>query len=111
MQTHLDNCSLGSSRRTKTSSSGSNFSRSSKERAAEKKAKNIELIAEAEFILQRQLVQNKAEWLRVKEKLAKGKARSQVYEEMEERAPLNPVKKDHGLEENSAVASQVKKQH
>ena len=57
------------------------------------------------------MAQNKTEWLRVQEKLAKGKARSQVYEEMEERAPLNPVKKDHGLEGNSAVVSQVKKEH
>ena len=43
--------------------------------------------------------------------MAKAKARSQVYEEMEERIPLNPKKKDHGLEENSAVATQVKKEH
>ena len=30
---------------------------------------------------------------------------------MEERVQLNPKKKDHGLEENSAVATQVKKDH
>ena len=43
--------SPGSSRRTKTnSSSGSNTSKSSKERAVEEKAKVAELIAEAEFL-------------------------------------------------------------
>ena len=30
---------------------------------------------------------------------------------MEERMPLNPKKKDHGLEENLAVPAQVKKEH
>ena len=99
-------CSSGSS-----SSSGSNSNRSSKERAVEEKAKLAELIAEAEFLQQRQLAENKAEQLRVQEKLAKAKARSQVCEEMEERIPLNPKKKDHGLEENSAVATKVKKEH
>ena len=77
----------------------------------EEKAKLAELIAEAEFLQQRLLVENKAEQLRVQEKLAKAKARSQVYEEMEERMPLNSKKTDHGLEENSAVATQVKKEH
>ena len=55
----------GSSRRTKTSSSGSTSSRSSKERAAEEKAKLAELIAEAEFLQHRQLAENKVEQLRV----------------------------------------------
>ena len=104
-------CSSGSSRRTKTSSSGSNSSRSSNERAVEEKAKLAELMTEAEFIQQRQLAENKAEQLRVQEKLAKAKARSQVYEEMQERIPLNPKKTDHGLEENSAVATQANKEH
>ena len=104
-------CSSGSSRMTKTSSSGSNSSRSSKERAVEEKAKLAELIAESEFLQQRQLAENKAEQLRVQEKLAKAKARSQVYEEMQERIPLNPKKTDHGLEENSAVATQANKEH
>ena len=57
------------------------------------------------------MAENKAEQLRVQEKLAKAKSRSQVYEKMEERMPLNTKKKDHGLEENSAVATQVKKEH
>ena len=77
----------------------------------EEKAKLVELIVRAEFLQQRLLAENKAEQLRVQEKLAKAKARSQVYEEMEERMPLNPKKKDHGLEENSVVATQVKKEH
>ena len=63
--------SSGSSRKTKTSSSGSRSSRSSKERAVEEKAKLAELIAEAEFI-----------------KLAKAKARTQVYEAIEEKRAL-----------------------
>ena len=74
----IKSCSSGSSRRTKTSSSGNNSSRSSKERAAEEKAKLAELIAEAEFLQQRQLAKNKPERLRVQEKLAKAEARSQV---------------------------------
>ena len=62
----------------------------------EEKAKLAELIAEALFLQQRQLAENKAEQLRVQEKLAKAKARSQIYKEMEERMSLNPKKKDHG---------------
>ena len=57
------------------------------------------------------MAENKAEQLRVQEKLAKAKSRSQVYEKMEERMPLNTKKKDHGIEENSPVATQVKKEH
>ena len=57
------------------------------------------------------MTENKAEELKVQEKLAKVKVRSQVYEEMEEKLPLNPKKKDHGLEKNSAVATQVKNKH
>ena len=60
-----NSCSSGSSRRTKTSSSGNNSSRSSNKRAVEEKAKLAELMAEAEFIQQRQLAENKAEQLRV----------------------------------------------
>ena len=82
----------------------------------EEKAILAELIAEVEFLQQRQLTENKAEQFlqqrqAVQEKLAKAKARSQVNEEMEERVPLNPKKKDHGVEENSAVATQMKKEH
>ena len=100
-----------SSRRTKTSSSGSKSSRSPKERAVEEKAKLAYLIAEAEFLQQRQLPKNQAEQLKVQEKLAKAKAISQVYEEMEENMSWNHKKKDHGLEEKSPVANQVKKEH
>ena len=67
---------LESSRRTKASSSGSSSSRLSKEKAVEDKAKLVELIPEAELLQQNQLVENKAEQLRVQEKLAKAKARS-----------------------------------
>ena len=68
-------CSSGSSRRTKISSSGSNFSRSSRERAEEEKAKPAEMMAEAEFFQRRKLAENKAEQLRVQEKLTKAKAK------------------------------------
>ena len=57
------------------------------------------------------MAENKAEQLSVQEKLAKAEARSQVYKEMEERMPLNPKMKGHGFEENSAVATKVKKEH
>ena len=73
--------SSGSSRKTKSSNSGS--SRCSKERAMEEKAKLAELMAEAEFMQQRQMAENWAEQLRVQEKLVKAKARSEVYEAME----------------------------
>ena len=57
------------------------------------------------------MAENKAEQLRVQEKLAKAKAKPQVYEAREEITSLNPKKKDYGLDENSAVATQVKKDH
>ena len=71
--------SSGSSRKTKSSNSGS--SRCSKERAMEEKTKLVELMVEAEFMQQRQMAENRAEQLRVQEKLAK--ARSEVYEAVE----------------------------
>ena len=49
----------------------------------EEKAKLVELMAEAEFMQQRQMAENWAEQLRVQEKLAKAEARSEVYEAME----------------------------
>ena len=76
--------SSGSSRKTKSSNSGS--SRCSKERAMEEKAKLAELMAEAEFMQQRQMAENRAEQLRVQVplfKLGKAKARSEIYEGME----------------------------
>ena len=48
-----------------------------------KGGKLAELIAEAEFMQQRQMPENRAEQLRVQEKLAKAKARSEVYEAIE----------------------------
>ena len=49
----------------------------------EEKAKLAELMAEAEFMQQRQMAENRAEQFRVQEKLAKAKSRSEVYEAME----------------------------
>ena len=70
-----------SSDSSRTSSNSSGSSRCSKERAMEEKAKLAELMAEAEFMQQRQMAENWAEQLRVQEKMAK--ARSEVYEAME----------------------------
>ena len=55
----------GSSRKMK--SRNSSASRCSKERAMEEKAKMAELMAKAEFMQQRQMVENQAEQLRVQE--------------------------------------------
>ena len=49
----------------------------------EEKAKLAELMAEAEFMQQRQMAENRAEQFRVQEKLAKAKSRSEVYEAIE----------------------------
>ena len=67
--------SSGSSRKTKSSNSSGRI-RCSKKRAMEKNAKLAELMAEGEFMQRRQMAENRAEQLRVQEKLAKAKARS-----------------------------------
>ena len=72
-----------SSDSSRKSSNSSGSSRCSKERAMEEKAKLAELMAEVEFMQQRQMAENRAEQLRVQEKLVKAKARSEVYEAME----------------------------
>ena len=69
------------------SSNSNGSSRCSNERAMEEKAKLAELMAEVEFMQQRQMAQNRAEQLREQEKLAKAKARSKVYEAMERKGP------------------------
>ena len=74
--------SSGSGRKTKSSNS-SGRSRCSKERAMEEKTRLAELMAKVEFMQQRQITENRAEQFRVQEKLAKAKARSEVYEAME----------------------------
>ena len=68
-----------SSGKTKSSSS-----RSSKDRAMEEKAKLAELMAEAEFLERRQQAENEAQKLKIEEKLAKAKAKSQVFEDMQD---------------------------
>ena len=72
-----------SSDSSRKSSNSSGSSRCSKERAMEEKAKLAGLMAEVEFMQQRQMAENRAEQLRVQEKLVKAKARSEVYEAME----------------------------
>ena len=76
----------GTSRKTKSSNSNDS-SRCYKERAMEEKTKLAGLIAEAELMQQRQMAENRAEQLRVQEKLEKSKARSEVYEDMERKGP------------------------
>ena len=45
--------------------------------------KVAELIAEAELLQQKQIIQNEAEKLKIKERLAKAKARIQAYTDIE----------------------------
>ena len=45
--------------------------------------KVAELIAEAELLQQKQMIQNEAEKLKIKERLAKAKARIQAYNNIE----------------------------
>ena len=49
----------------------------------EEKMKVAELIAEAELLQQKQMIQNEAEKLKIKERLAKAKARIQAYNNIE----------------------------
>ena len=58
-------------------------SKSSRDREIEEKMKVAELIAEAELLQQKQMIQNEAEKLKIKERLAKAKARIQAYNNIE----------------------------
>ena len=57
--------------------------KSSTDREIEEKMKVAELIAEAELLQQKQMIQNEAEKLKIKERLAKAKARIQAYNNIE----------------------------
>ena len=50
----------------------------------EEKAKLAVLMAKAEFLEKRQQVENEAQKLKIEEKLAKAKTRSQVFENMQD---------------------------
>ena len=76
--------SSGSSGKANSSNS-SGRSRCSNERAMREKAKLAELMAEAEFMQQRQMAENQAKQLKVQEKLAKAQVRSEVYEAIEKK--------------------------
>ena len=52
------------------------------ERIMEEKPKLAELIVEGEILQQRQITENQAEEIRIQERLAKKKARSEVFEAM-----------------------------
>ena len=71
----------GSSRRTEPSNC-----KSSRERAMEEKAKLAEILAQVEFLEKRQLAKNQGERLKIQEKLAKAKSRSEVYAAMQDDA-------------------------
>ena len=75
--------SKGSSRssesRQSKSSQSSRKSQSSRARELEEKARIAELIAETEYIEQRQFTENRAEMLKIQQDIAKSKARAEVY--------------------------------
>ena len=52
----------------------------------EEKVKLAEIMAEAEFLEQRHLAENQAERLKIQEKLANAKTRSEVYATMQDDA-------------------------
>ena len=69
-----------------TSSRASRETRSSnslRDRETEEKMKVPELIAEVELLQQKQMIQNEAGKLKIKERLAKAKARIQAYNNIE----------------------------
>ena len=69
---------------SKSTSSGSSRKTNSSNSIARSRCPNLaELMAEAEFMQQRQMAGNQSEQLRVQEKLAKANARSEDYESME----------------------------
>ena len=55
----------------------------------EEKAKLAVLMAKAEFLEKRQQVEDEAQKLKIEEKLAKAKTRSQVFENMQDSLLLN----------------------
>ena len=59
-------------------------SKSLRDREIEEKMKVGELIAEAELLQQKQMIQNEAEKLKIKKRLAKAKARIQAYNKEQE---------------------------
>ena len=58
-------------------------SKSSRDREIKEKMKVAELIADAELLQQKQMIQNEAEKLKIKERLAKSKDRIETYNNIE----------------------------
>ena len=81
---HFSNSSSKSSGHFKKSNRCSRLSSSvfSKESAAVEKAKLAELMMKAEFLEKKQIIQNQAKKLKLEEKLAKAKARLQIFAAM-----------------------------
>ena len=79
--------SKGSSRSSKSrrskSSRCSGKSQSSRTRELEEKARIAELMAEAEYIEQRQYAENQPEMLKIQQEIAKSKARAEVYDQLD----------------------------
>ena len=72
--------SSGSSESRQRKSPGSSRkSQSSRARELEEKARIAELMAEAEYIEQRQFAENQVEMLKIQQEIAKSKARAEVY--------------------------------
>ena len=60
-------------------SSESKFSKSSQEKEVEDRVKMAELLAEVQYVEQRQQIENQVEMLKIKEEIAKTKARVEAY--------------------------------
>ena len=75
----LKGLSRSSESRRRKSSGSSRKSQSSRARKLEEKARIAELMAEAEYIEQRQLAGNQAEMLKIQKEIAKSKARAEGY--------------------------------
>ena len=65
--------------RISSESKGSRSSKSSKEKEVEDRVKMAELLAEAQYVEQRQQIENQAEMLKIKQEIAKTKARVEAY--------------------------------
>ena len=65
--------------RRSSESKGSRSSKSSKEKEVEDRVKMAELLAEAQYVEQRQQIENQAEMLKIKQEIAKIKPRMEAY--------------------------------
>ena len=79
---HSSRCSRSRSSihsKRSSESKGSRSSKSSKEKEVEGRGKMAELLAEAKYVGQRQQIENQVEMLKIKQEIAKTKARVETY--------------------------------